>query len=332
MGLTYAVDGGAGITRVKKGKRFEYLGSNGKPLRQPTVLKRIAALVIPPAWTEVWISPNPNAHIQATGRDARRRKQYKYHANWRASRDATKFHRLLQFGSALERIRERTNADLARPGLCREKVIGTVVQLLELTLIRIGNEEYARENKTYGLTTMQNRHVDVSGSTLRFHFRGKSGKEHEIDVKDRRLAAIVARCQELPGHELFHFFDPDGTKHTIGSADVNAYLREITGEEFTAKDFRTWGGTVLAAQALWACEAFTTKGQAQKNVVQCVKAVAEKLGNTPTVCRKSYIHPRGLAGVSGWHPGRAGEDPGEGRPEDRRARGAAAAQAPGRRG
>lgn len=178
-------------------------------------------------------------------------------------------------------------------------MIATVVQLLELTLIRIGNEEYARQNKTYGLTTLQQRHVDVSGSTLRFHFRGKSGKEHEIDVKDRRLAAIVARCQELPGHELFHFFDPDGTKHSIGSADVNAYLREITGEEFTAKDFRTWGGTVLAAQALWACEACSTKGQAQKNVVQCIKAVAQKLGNTPTVCRKSYIHPEVVQGYLG---------------------------------
>lgn len=299
MGLTYLVDVVPGLSRVKRGKRFEYLGTNGKPVRQPHVLKRIAALVIPPAWSQVWVSPNPNGHLQATGRDARGRKQYRYHSNWRASRDATKFHRLLDFGAALQAIRDRTNADLRKPGLSREKVIATVVQLLELTLIRVGNEEYARTNKTYGLTTMKDKHVDVRGATLRFHFRGKSGKEHDIDVRDRRLAAIVARCQELPGHELFHFFDAEGVKHTVGSSDVNAYLREITGEEFTAKDFRTWAGTVLATQALWACEACSTKTQAQKNVVQVVKAVAAKLGNTPTVCRKSYIHPEVLQGYLG---------------------------------
>ena len=299
MGLRYGVDDVPGITRVKKGIRFEYLAPNGKPVRQASVLKRIAALVIPPAWTKVWISTDADGHLQATGRDARNRKQYRYHASWRASRDATKFHRLLDFGDALQAIRDRTNADLRRPGLTREKVLATVVQLLELTLIRVGNEEYARTNKTYGLTTMKGRHVDVSGATLRFRFRGKSGKEHEIEAKDRRLATIVSRCQELPGHELFHFFDADGTKHTVGSGDVNEYLKEITGEEFTAKDFRTWAGTVLATQALWSCEAFSSKTEAQKNVVEVVKSVAAKLGNTPTVCRKSYIHPEVLQGYLG---------------------------------
>ncbi len=291
MGLTYLVDDGPGITRVRRGRKFTYLNPNGRPVLQASSLKRIGSLVIPPAWKNVWISANPNGHLQATGRDARGRKQYRYHPDWRSSRDATKFHRMLHFGASLSDIRKRTESDLRKHGLSREKVIATVVQLLELTLIRVGNEEYARENKTYGLTTMKARHVDIYGATLRFQFRGKSGKEHDIDVKDRRLANIVQTCQDLPGHELFHFFDEQKKKHIIGSSDVNAYLQEITEEDFTAKDFRTWAGTVLAVQALWACEECTSKAESQKNVVQAVKQVAEKLGNTPAVCRKSYIHP-----------------------------------------
>jgi DNA topoisomerase-1 len=239
----------------------------------------------------VWICADPRGHLQATGRDARGRKQYRYHNDWRACRDETKFDRMQAFAAALPRIRQRTEADLATAGLPREKVLATVVQLLEKSLIRVGNDEYARENGSFGLTTMKNQHVDVNGSTLKFEFRGKSGVRHCVDVNDRRLARIVRQCRELPGQELFQYVDDDGTHQDVTSSDVNAYLKEITGEEFTAKDFRTWAGTVLAFTALRELEAAPSVAQAKKNVVQAIEAVAGMLGNTRVVCRKSYIHP-----------------------------------------
>jgi DNA topoisomerase-1 len=247
--------------------------------------------VIPPAWTDVWIAPHANGHIQATGRDARGRKQYRYHPRWRAVRDETKYGRMMAFAAALPRIRARVEADLARPGLPREKVLATVVRLLETTLIRVGNEEYARANRSFGLTTMRDRHVAVSGRSVRFGFRGKSGIRHTIDLNDRRLARVVKRCRDLPGQELFQYLDDDGRPQSIDSADVNAYLREVTGDDFTAKDFRTWAGTVLAALALREFESFDSQTQAKKNVLRAIERVSERLGNTPTVCRKCYVHP-----------------------------------------
>ncbi|MBA2450160.1 MAG: DNA topoisomerase IB [Chloroflexi bacterium] len=290
-GLRYVSDTGPGIRRKRAGKSFSYLGLDGKPIRDPETLVRIKALAIPPAYTDVWISPSPRGHIQATGRDARGRKQYRYHPRWREVRDETKYERLIAFGQALPKIREQTDRDLALAGLPRRKVVAAVVQLLEATLIRVGNEEYARENRSYGLTTMRNRHVDVAGATVRFKFRGKSGKEHTIGVKDRRLANVVKRCEELPGQTLFQYRDEDGELQTVDSDDVNEYLREITDQEFTAKDFRTWAGTVLAALALQEFESFDSETQAKKNVVQAIESVAERLGNTPTVCRQCYVHP-----------------------------------------
>ena len=290
-GLTYVTTGRAGITRRRSGKFFTYVDTQGKRVRDAHVLRRIRALAIPPAWTDVWICPSSNGHVQAIGRDARGRKQYRYHARWRKARDETKYARMLSFAAALPRIRARVRRDLARPGLSRQKVLATVVRLLETTLIRVGNEEYARQNRSFGLTTMRDRHVAVSGSTLRFQFRGKSGKEHAVDVRDPRLARIVKRCQELPGQELFKYLDDHGRRQTVDSADVNAYLREVAGAEFTAKDFRTWAGTVLAALALAEIEAFTSKRQAKRNIVRAVESVARRLGNTPAICRKCYVHP-----------------------------------------
>lgn len=252
---------------------------------------RIKALVIPPAWEDVWICPSENGHIQAVGRDARGRTQYRYHPRFRAARDETKYARMLDFVRALPRIRRRVRRDLRRKGLPRERVLATVVRLLETTLIRVGNEEYARQNHSYGLTTIHNDHADVHGTKIHFHFRGKSGVEHAIDLNDARIAGIVRRCQDLPGEELFGFQDEAGVAHDVGSEDVNEYLREISGHEFTAKDFRTWAGTVLAAKALQEFETFDSNAQAKKNIVRAVEEVARKLGNTKAVCRKCYIHP-----------------------------------------
>lgn len=290
-GLRYVTDDRPGIRRRRSGKGFVYLDPEGRRIRDRDVLGRIASLAIPPAWTDVWIAPSPVGHIQATGRDAKGRKQYRYHPRWRAVRDETKYGRMMTFGRILPRIRARVDHDLARPGLPREKVLATVVRLLETTLIRVGNEEYARTNRSFGLTTMRDRHVAVTDSTLRFDFRGKSRVLHKIDLSDRRLAKIVRKCRDLPGQELFQYLDGDGHTHTIESADVNAYLREISGLDITAKDFRTWAGTVLAAIALREFESFDSKAQAKKNVVSAIESVAERLGNTPTVCRKCYIHP-----------------------------------------
>lgn len=290
-GLRYVSDQRPGLRRERRDKGFVYLDLNGRPIRDEPTLRRIKPLAIPPAWTDVWIAPSPDGHIQATGRDERGRKQYRYHPRWRIVRDETKYHRMMAFGKALSQIRRRVEVDLARPGLPREKVLATVVRLLETTLIRVGNEEYAKANRSFGLTTMRDRHVAIAGGVVRFGFRGKSGIKHTIDLNDRRLARVVQKCRDLPGQELFQYLDDDGTSQAIDSADVNDYLREIAGDEFTAKDFRTWAGTVLAALALREFEAFDSKTQAKKNVVRAIETVAERLGNTPSVCRKCYVHP-----------------------------------------
>ncbi len=295
-GLRYTPAAGPGITRRRAGKGWSYIDPDGVVIRDAKELQRIRALVIPPAWTDVWINPNPRGHIQATGRDARGRKQYRYHDSWRATRDETKFSRMIAFGEALPRIRERVAADLGLPGLPREKTLAIAVRLLDKALIRVGNEEYARENDSYGLTTLRNDHVDVSGSTVHFTFRGKSGKTHEIDVRDRRVARVISRMQDLPGEHLFQYLDADGEPHAIGSEDVNDYLREIAGEAFTAKDFRTWGGTVLAARSLRESGPFESQSAMKANIVAAVDAVATSLRNTRAVCRAAYIHPAILLG------------------------------------
>ena len=269
-----------------------YFGTNGETIKDADILARIKSLAIPPAWRDVWICPIAHGHLQATGIDAKGRKQYRYHPRWRAVRDETKYDRMRLFGRALPGIRARVEHDLARSGLPREKILATIIRLLETTLIRVGNEEYARQNASFGLTTMQDRHVDISGATLTFEFRGKSGISHSIDLTDRRLAKIVKRSQDLPGYELFQYLDEQGTRRSVDSADVNAYLKEISGEEFTAKDFRTWAGTVLAARALQEFQTFDSQAQAKRNVVQAIEAVAKRLGNTKAVCRKCYVHPR----------------------------------------
>lgn len=272
-------------------QRVSYTGLDGKPIKDKDELARIKSLAIPPAWTDVWICPSPRGHIQATGRDDKGRKQYKYHPKWREVRDGNKYERILAFADALPTIGEHTARDLSKHGLPREKVLATVAQLLDTTLIRVGNREYAKENNSFGLTTMRKRHVDVDGAAIRFHFLGKSGKEHDVDIRDRRLAGIVKRCLEMPGYELFKYIDEDGERHDIESGDVNDYLREITGQDFTAKDFRTWAGTVLAAQALQEFEKFDSEAAAKKNVVAAIETVAKRLGNTPAICRKCYVHP-----------------------------------------
>ena len=256
-----------------------------------TRILRLNRLAIPPAYTDVWICRSPNGHIQATSRDDRGRKQYRYHERWRAVRDENKYEKMIVFGHALSKIRRRIDRDMQLPGLPREKVLATLVHLLERTFIRVGNEEYAKENKSYGLTTMRNRHVDVQGAKLRFHFRGKSGVQHEIDLEDRRVARIIKKLQDLPGQEIFQYLDEEKQVRNVTSEDVNGYLREITGEDFTAKDFRTWAGTVLAAIALQSQDLFENKSQAKKNVKDALSAVAKVLGNTPAVCRKCYVHP-----------------------------------------
>jgi DNA topoisomerase I len=294
VGLRHVSDDVPGIKRERSGKNFRYRDPAGKIVRDPETLRRIKSLVIPPAWTEVWICSNPNGHLQATGRDDRGRKQFRYHPRWREIRDETKYARMISFARALPKIRRRVQKDMALPGMPRNKVLATVVRLLEISLIRVGNDEYAQENNSFGLTTMRNKHVDVHGAELRFHFRGKSGKWHNVDIHDRRLAKIVEQCHDLPGQELFQFVDDDGTRHDVRSEDANQYIREISGQDFTAKDFRTWAGTVLAAMALREFEKFDTKAQAKKNVVAAIESVAAKLGNTPAVCKKCYIHPHVL--------------------------------------
>jgi len=290
-GLRYVGDDVPGITREKAGRDFRYRGSDGKRLTQVATLARIRHLAIPPAWTAVWICPLANGHIQATGRDIRGRKQYRYHEDWRAARDETKYERMIAFGRALPKIRKRVRQDLKRRGLGREKVLAAMVRLLETTLIRVGNEEYAKQNHSFGLSTMRDRHVSFRRGTLHFEFRGKSGKNHEIDLHDPRLAVIVHRAQDLPGQDLFQYLDDNGAPQKISSEDVNEYLRGIAGAEFSAKDFRTWAGTLLAAIALREFEKFDSQAQAKKNLVQAIERVAERLGNTPSICRKCYIHP-----------------------------------------
>lgn len=290
-GLRYVNDDDPGIARVASGKAFRYIDAEGRRVTDPATLGRIKRLAIPPAWTEVWICPREDGHIQATGRDARGRKQYRYHTDWRTIRDENKYARMIAFGKALPRIRRRVARDLRRKGLGREKVLASMVRLLETTLVRVGNEEYARTNGSIGLSTMRDRHVQVQRGRLQFEFKGKSGRRHHIELHDPRLAHIVRRVQDLPGQELFQYVDDEGRQQKITSEDVNEYLRQIAGEEFSAKDFRTWAGTVLAAIALRQLESFTTKAEAKKNLVAAIERVAERLGNTPAVCRKCYIHP-----------------------------------------
>ena len=290
-GLRYVSDDMPGIRRRKRGKGFTYLDAKGSTVTEERTLERIRKLAIPPAWTDVWICPTANGHLQATGRDARGRKQYRYHAEWRNVRDETKFGRMIAFGDALPKIRERVESDLSLRGLPREKVVATVVRLLETTLIRVGNREYARQNGSFGLTTLRDGHVDIEGSKLRFEFRGKSGKEHQVEIQDRRVARIVRQCRDLPGQTLFQYLDESGERQKITSEDVNAWLKETTGEDFSAKDFRTWGGTVLALSALLEVGVCESEKEAGKAVVETVKRVSEELGNRPAICRKYYIHP-----------------------------------------
>ena len=290
-GLRYVTDEMRGITRRRAGRGFCYLDPDGRPVTDRDTLRRIRSLVIPPAWTNVWICPLKHGHLQAIGRDARGRKQYRYHPLYRAVRDATKYSRMAAFAAALPKIRERVEHDLNLPGMPRQKVLATVVRLLERTCIRVGNEEYAKENNSYGLTTMRDKHVDIDGHKLRFHFRGKSGLVHDIELTDRKLARILHECQEIPGHELFHYLDKQGEVCKINSEDVNEYLREITGQDFTAKDFRTWVGTGQTALELEQIGPAESETQAKKNIVAAIKAVASKLGNKPSTCRNFYVHP-----------------------------------------
>lgn len=280
-----------GYRRVGSGKKFRYLDVHGKPIRNAKTLGRIKSLVLPPAWKNVWICARAQGHLQATGIDARGRKQYRYHPKWSEVRGETKYEKLIHFGRKLPKIRSRIGADLKKPGLPKEKVLATIIRLLETSLIRVGNEEYARDNHSFGLTTMKVKHAEIHGQEIQFHFKGKSGVKHAIDVRDPRLAKIVKQCQDIPGHDLFQFLDSEKQSHPITSSDVNRYLHEIAGEEFTAKDFRTWAGTVLAAQALKEFETVDSNAQAKRNVVRAIESVAKKLGNTKAVCRKCYIHP-----------------------------------------
>lgn len=290
-GLRYVSDAKPGIRRENSKGGFRYIGPDGNEVTDAVHLARIRGLAIPPAWADVWICPISNGHLQAVGRDAKGRKQYRYHKKWRETRDETKYFRSIAFAHALPKIRKQVELDLSKPGMPREKVLATVVKLLETTLIRIGNEEYAKQNNSYGLTTLRNKHVRVEGSSIHFEFKGKSGKKHFIDVKDRKLASIVKKARDLPGQELFEYVGEDGELHNVNSSDVNAYLKEISGEEFTAKDFRTWAGTVLAANILLESTEGESAGPTKKNVVAAIESVAKKLGNTPSICRKCYVNP-----------------------------------------
>jgi DNA topoisomerase-1 len=293
-GLRFSTDSRPGITRRRSGRAWSYRDADGSVVRDPETLARIRSLAVPPAWTDVWICSDPRGHLQATGRDARRRKQHRYHPDYRSTRERVKYDRMLAFSKLLPEIRERVDADLARPGLPREKVLAAVVRLLELTLIRVGNDEYARLNRSFGLTTLRDRHARIQGERVRFRFRGKSGVMQDVSVRDRRLARVVGRCQELPGQELLQYVDDEGEVRDVRSDDVNAYLREITGEDVTAKDFRTWAGTVLAYRALMALQPGDTERAARRNVVEAVRQTAASLGNTPAVARRSYVHPEVL--------------------------------------
>jgi DNA topoisomerase-1 len=290
-GLRYTLDDLPGITRKRRGKGWSYYDPDGGLIRDAVERDRLNALAIPPAWTEVWISPRADSHLLATGRDSEGRKQYRYHPDWRAIRDESKYGRMIPFARALPRIRKQVDEHLSGGALSREKVLATVVRLLELSLIRVGNEEYARSNGSYGLTTMRDRHVEVDGSKIRFEFRGKGGKLHEVDVRDRRLARIVRQCRDVPGYELFQYYDEDGEKRAVGSGEVNEYLREIAGEDFTAKDFRTWAGTLHAAAALLSCDPCRDEREGRSRINESVAVVAERLGNTVAICKSCYIHP-----------------------------------------
>jgi DNA topoisomerase-1 len=294
-GLVYVSDDSPGITRKKSGKSFQYFNAAGKQIRDRQTLDRIRMLAIPPAYRDVWICANPRGHIQAVGRDDRGRKQYRYHEKWREVRDENKYGRMIAFAKTLPKIRQTVAKHLRLHGLPREKVLGAVVKFMETTLIRVGNDEYAKSNQSFGLTTLQDRHARIGRGKIKLEFRGKSGVEHEFEVEDARLAQIAKQCQDLPGQELFQYVDENGKVCDIGSADVNDYLRRITGQDFTAKDFRTWAGTVLAATALQELQSFDSHTQAKKNVVKAVETVAAKLGNTKAVCRKCYIHPEILS-------------------------------------
>jgi DNA topoisomerase-1 len=290
-GLRYVTDAMPGVRRQRHGRGFKYVDPDGRVIRAPARLERFRLLVIPPAWTDVWICPDPDGHLQVTARDARGRKQYRYHPGFRQHRDGTKFERMFALSGVIQKIRERVERDVALPGHPREKVMATVVWLLERTLIRIGSDEYAKANKSFGLTTLRRRHVAIDGANLRFEFRGKSGIAHAVDVTDRRIARIVQRCHELRGEVLFKYLDDAGARQQVEAEDVNAYLQEITGADITAKDFRTWAGTMLVAEALRATGAAKSKREAEKNIVAAVDKTAKMLGNTRSVCRKYYIHP-----------------------------------------
>jgi DNA topoisomerase-1 len=294
-GLIYVSDEQPGLTRERAGEGFRYLKPKGEPVTDEATLDRVRRLAIPPAWTDVWICPKANGHLQATGRDARGRKQYRYHPQFREVRETTKYEHMMEFARALPAIRTTIAEHMALRGLPREKVLATVVHLLESTLIRVGNDDYAKENKSYGLTTLRAPHVKVEGAQLRFQFKGKSGKIWQLQLKDRRVAKIIKACQELPGQKVFEYLDENGEAREVTSADVNAYLKEITGREITAKDFRTWAGTVLAALALKEFETFDSQAAAKRNLRAAIESVASRLGNTPTICRKCYIHPEILS-------------------------------------
>ncbi|MNE21785.1 Eukaryotic DNA topoisomerase I, catalytic core [compost metagenome] len=294
-GLTWSSDERPGLSRRRSGRGFCYRDPEGRLVREPKTLARIRALAIPPAWEDVWISPDPNGHVQATGRDARGRKQYRYHPDWTAYAASHKFARLPAFASRLPRLHARLEEDLSRRGPRKEKVLATAVRLLEITLIRVGNAAYARQNRSFGLTTLHKRHLEVDGSVLTFEFRGKSGKEHRVKVSDRRLARVVRALEGLPGQHLFKYRDAEGDLCAVTSDDVNAYIREAMGEQFSAKDFRTWAATVSAARAFCEMEAPASEADARRKVSTCMKAVAGLLGNTPTVCRAAYVHPHVIA-------------------------------------
>jgi DNA topoisomerase-1 len=291
VGLKYVTDGFAGISRRRAGSGWVYFAANGARIRDPDKRRRLNALAIPPAWTDVWICPDPDGHIQATARDARGRKQYRYHSSYREACDRSKFRHMLEFSEILPRVRERVERDLKSDDLTRRQLMATVVRLLDRTLIRVGNDEYAKENRSFGLTTLRRRHVQIDGTSLSFSFRGKSGVEHNVSLTDKRLARIIQRCQDLPGTELFQYLDAKGKRHTVSSDDVNAHLREITGRDVTAKDFRTWGGTMHAATALRTMGPASSRREADRNIIQAIDIVAERLGNTRAVCRKYYVHP-----------------------------------------
>jgi len=295
-GLRYVSDLEPGIRRIRHGKGFRYVGPDGRAVNDRETLRRIRSIVIPPAWTEVWICTSERGHIQAVGRDAKRRKQYRYHADWRAVRDETKFEQLIAFGRMLPALRRRVERDLGRTGLPREKVLAAVVRLLDATGVRVGNEEYARANGSFGLTTLRDRHVEVDGGSMRFEFRGKSGKHHRVELEDRRLAKIIKSCQDIPGYELFQYVSEDGEPQCIDSSDVNAYLAEIAGTGVTAKVFRTWNATVRALAALRRREPATSPTAARRTVAEAIREVANHLGNTLAVCRKSYVHPAVIEG------------------------------------